>query len=725
MCSVNAIISLQIYMKKGGGLVKPVIIAEKPSQAKAYADAFKVKKQEGFFDVQPCEAFPQGAYITWGIGHLVELRDPKSHDPKWAKWSLQTLPILPDEFQFQVAKGKAKQFGIIKKLIYETDTVINACDVDREGSNIFYSIFDYTRARNKTIKRLWINSLEVDEVRKGFLHLQDNRKDLLMYEEAKARQMSDWLVGMNGSRLYTLLIQQKGIREVFSIGRVQSPTVYLIYQRALEIERFVPEAFYELEGTFQAEHGSYKGKVKGKMKVIEEAQELLQKHQLTGTLPGTVQQLKKEDKKILPPKLHALSTIQATANRKWKYSPAKVLSTMQSLYEKKLVTYPRTDTQLITPNEFSYLEGQVEAYQQLIQQPFDVASSKPSKRYVDSSKVQEHYAIIPTKTIPSERVLAGLSREERNLYEEVLRTTLAMFHSNYLYQETTVTTEVNHLAFLSSGKTEIDKGWKALFSNDKEAKSAKEPTLPKLTLHEQVKSKVAIREGQTTPPKPYTEGQLIAMMKTCGKFVEDASETEILKEVEGLGTEATRSGIIETIKRHGYIEVTKNIVAITEKGRVLCEAIEGNLLASPAMTAKWEAYLKKIGTGAGSSELFLGSIAKYLNHLIQEVPTQLHDKVFHMTTETFVTRKEIATCPTCQKGTIISRKNFYGCSAYKEGCKQTFPANYLKKRLSAKHIEDLCKQGKTEGIKGFISKAGKTFNAKLVLTNGQLKLDFL
>ncbi|MGB2991977.1 MAG: DNA topoisomerase, partial [Paenisporosarcina sp.] len=408
-----------------------------------------------------------------------------------------------------------------------------------------------------------------------------------------------------------------------------------------------------------------------------------------------------------------------------KYSPAKVLSTMQSLYEKKLVTYPRTDTQFITPNEFSYLEGQVEAYQQLIQQPFHVVSRNPSKRYVDSSKVQEHYAIIPTKKIPTERVLAGLSREERNLYEEVLRTTLAMFHSNYLYQETTVTTEVNGLSFLSSGKTEIDKGWKALFSNDKEAKSAKEPTLPKLTLHEQVKSKVAIKEGQTTPPKPYTEGQLIAMMKTCGKFVEDASETEILKEVEGLGTEATRSGIIETIKRHGYIEVTKNIVAISEKGRVLCEAIEGNLLASPAMTAKWEAYLKKIGTGAGSSELFLGSIAKYLNHLIQEVPTQLHDKVFHMTTETFVTRKEIATCPTCQKGTIISRKNFYGCSGYKEGCKQTFPANYLKKRLSAKHIEDLCTQGKTEGIKGFVSKAGKTFNAKLVLTNGQLKLDFL
>lgn len=705
--------------------MKPVVVAEKPSQAKAYADAFKVKKHEGFFDVQPCEAFPQGAYITWGIGHLVELRDPKSHHPKWTKWSLQTLPILPDEFQFQIAKGKAKQFGVIKKLICETDTVINACDVDREGSNIFYSIFDYTRARNKTIKRLWINSLEVDEVRKGFLHLHDNQKDLLMYEEAKARQMSDWLVGMNGSRLYTLLIQQKGIREVFSIGRVQSPTVYLIYQRALEIERFVPEPFFELEGTFQAEQGSYKGKVKGKLKFREEAEQLLKKHQIDEISTATVSQLKTEAKRTLPPKLHALSTIQATANRKWKYSPAKVLSTMQSLYEKKLVTYPRTDTQFITPSEFSYLEAQIEAYQQIIQQPFKVASRKPSKRYVDSSKVQEHYAIIPTKKIPSGKIVAGLSRDERNLYEEILRTTLAMFHTDYVYQETTVTTEVNHLAFFSTGKTEIDKGWKSLFSNEKETNELKEMSLPKLSLHERVKSKVMIKEGQTSPPKPYTEGQLIAMMKTCGKFVEDAGETEILKEIEGLGTEATRSGIIETIKRHGYIEVKKNIVSITEKGRVLCEAIEGNLLASPAMTAKWEAYLKKIGTGNGSSELFLGSIAKYLNQLIQDVPTQLQQKSFHMTTETFTSKKEVATCPTCQKGTIVSRKNFYSCSAYKDGCKQTFPATFLKKRLSAKHIEDLCVKGKTEVIKGLVSKTGKTFNAKLELNKGQLKLNFL
>lgn len=199
-------------------MTRPVILAEKPSQAKAYADAFSVKKHEGYLELLPSPIFSEGAYITWGIGHLVELKEPKEYDPRWAKWSLASLPILPAHYEFQVAKGKSKQFAIVKKLIKGADTVINACDVDREGSNIFYSIYHQTGAKGKTIKRLWINSLEVDEVLKGFSNLQDNRKDLLLYDEAKARQISDWLVGMNGSRLYSLLLQEQGIKEVFPIG---------------------------------------------------------------------------------------------------------------------------------------------------------------------------------------------------------------------------------------------------------------------------------------------------------------------------------------------------------------------------------------------------------------------------------------------------------------------------------------------------------------------------
>lgn len=702
--------------------MKPVIVAEKPSQAKAYADAFKTAKRDGFIEIMPDAIFPEGAYITWGIGHLVELKEPKAYDPKWNKWSLAALPILPANYQFQLARGKAQQFNIIKKLIKETDTVINACDVDREGSNIFYSIYYHTGVKGKTIKRLWINSLEADEVRKGFQQLRDNREDLLLYQEARARQISDWLVGMNGSRLYSLLLQEKGIREVFAIGRVQTPTVYLIYQREREIETFVPEPFYEVEGDFQAERGKYKGKAKIKAKQRNEAEELLQKHAINPKESGTVAQVKTVEKRQPAPQLHSLSTLQAAANRKWKYSPAKVLSVMQKLYEKKLVSYPRTDTQHITNAEFSYLAKEVESYQKLIGAEFPIASRSPKKRFVDNSKVQEHYAIIPTKSIPTQRKVDGLATDERNLYEEVLRTTLAMFHRDYRYAETKVTTDVKGLHFFTTGKTEIDKGWKELFPAAKESKA--EPALPELSEQETVAAKVAIKEGMTTPPKPYTEGQLIAMMKTCGKFAEDAEDSEILKEVEGLGTEATRSGIIETIKRHEYIQIKKNIVSVTEKGRILCQAIEGNLLSSPSMTAKWESYLKKIGRGEGSPEVFLATIGKFIEKLLADVPAQLQTNGLPEQFEMDSSKNAIALCPRCKKGSIVSARGAFSCTEHPNGCKQSFPGIFLKKRLTAKTIEYLCTRGKTPVMKGFVSKNGKKFSAKLVLEDGKLKMEF-
>ncbi|PZX05737.1 DNA topoisomerase-3 [Psychrobacillus insolitus] len=536
-------------------------------------------------------------------------------------------------------------------------------------------------------------------------------------------------LSLYGSRLYTLLLQAQGIKEVFPIGRVQSPTIYLIYQRQMEIENFVSEPFFEIESTFTAENGTYKGKAKAKESKREMIQELLAKHAIQPNSPGIITSVDKVDKRTPPPQLHSLSTLQATANRLWKVSPANVLKTMQVLYEKKLVTYPRTDSRHITPSEFSYLAGKINDYQQLIGHSFPVTSLAPKKRYVDSSKVQEHYAIIPTKKIPSQTVLNGLSGIERNLYEEVIRTTLAMFHTDYIYTETKVTTDVNELLFFTTGKTELDKGWKALFVRSNKELDKEEQPLPLLREKELVESDIGIKEGKTVPPKPYTEGQLIAMMKTCGKLVDNKNETEILKEVEGLGTEATRSGIIETIKRHGYIDVTKNIVSITDKGRVLCQAIEGNLLASPSMTAKWETYLRKIGNGEGSQERFLGSIEKFIRSLLQEVPVQLQAKNINIQLPPKVSasrykREPIVSCPTCKKGSIIAQKNFYGCTEYKNGCKQTFNGFFLKKKITPSQIKLLCTKGKTNLIKGFTAENGQTFNATLVLKDGKMSLEF-
>ncbi|QSS98773.1 DNA topoisomerase 3 [Pontibacillus sp. ALD_SL1] len=709
-------------------MTRVVILAEKPSQAKAYADAFQIKeKTKTYIELKPDSTFPEGATITWGIGHLVELKEPHDYKPEWKKWKLDQLPIVPDQFYEKVSSGKWEQFKAVKSLFQKADVIINGADVDREGSNIFYSILRLTGVKGKPVKRLWINSLEKDEVRKGFNQLQTNEKDLLLFDEAKARQISDWMVGINASRLFTVLLQKKGFSGYLSIGRVQSPTVYLIYQRQKEIENFVSEPFYQIEGVFQAEKGSYKGLAKIKEKDKAKVQALMDQHGLKEKedIHGTVQSVDKKTKHQKSPKLHSLSTLQSIANKRWKYSPSQVLKTMQKLYEKRLVTYPRTDCNYITDNEFSYLVKNLGRYQEAMNVSFTPASTRPSKRYVDSSKVQEHYAIIPTKTVPTQNKINGLSQEEKNIYSEIMLNTLAMFHEDYVYEETTIMTDVKGLAFKSTGRTEVKRGWKELFPKPAKSKQEKDPLLPEVKNGEEVGARLHIKESMTQPPKPYTEGQLINMMKTCGKLIDNEEDVEILKEVEGLGTEATRSGIIETIKAQKYIEVKKNIVYVTEKGITLCEAIEGTLLSSPAMTAKWESYLKKIGNGQGSKQTFIKQTNQFIHKLIEETPASIEKVQVRDTGEGNKKKYNtpIAKCPACPTGSIVDRYKFYGCSAYKEGCKVSFPKKLAGKTLTQNMIKTLCEKKQTKVLKGF--KGKKPFSTALKLDQEyKIKFDF-
>lgn len=708
-----------------------VIFAEKPSQARAYAEAFTVqKKTKTEIQLAPDASWPNGAVITWGVGHLVELQEPKKYDKKWTRWTLDSLPIIPEKFQFQISKGKYKQFQAVKKWFQQASLLINACDVDREGSNIFYSTLQMTGVRNKPIQRLWINSLEVEEIRRGFQQLRDNTHDLRLYDEAKTRQVSDWLVGMNASRLYTILLKEKGFDDVFPIGRVQSPTVYLVYERMKEIERFVSRPFFELHAKFQAASGHYEGKVKGRWETKEELVKELLAHNMTEREVGTIQNVQKKEKRQLPPLLHSLSTLQATANRKWKMSPNTVLQLAQKLYERKLISYPRTDTRVITNAEFAYVKERITRYQELVSLEFPVATDRAQKRYVNDARVKEHYAIIPTKQVPRKSTLERMNRQERLIYEEIVRTTLGMFHRPYLYEETTIETDVRGFIFHSKGVRPLDEGWKMLFPQKKETK---QHVLPHVVQGERVEAAPSIHEGKTEPPKPYTEGQLITLMKTCGATIDDEAEIELLKEIEGIGTEATRSSIIETIKRHAYIDVKKNIVSLTPKGRLLCEALEGTLLASPSMTAKWEKYLKKIGEGTGTSEKFLRSMEKFLHHLITTTPQVIEQRTFDI--KGFQPRKKkayrkrkklspIARCPKCQKGDIVARKGFYGCTEYRNGCRQTFPGTFANKELQPTHIRDICEKGKTDVLEGFVSNQGKPFTAAIIFRYGRLELDF-
>lgn len=706
------------------------IISEKPSQALAYSEAFrKVERKDGYFVAQDSRFFNGEVFITWGFGHLVSLVGPEIYKEEWGKWSLKTLPMIPENFQFSfgVPNDKKKQFNVVKSLLQKADEIVVATDADREGENIARSIIEKAGQSNKPIKRLWINSLEVDEIEKGLKNLREGNDFINIYHEAQTRQFSDWMVGMNASRLYTLLLQQKGVQDRFSVGRVQTPSLYLIYKRQQEIAQFRSVPFFELLAKVEVENGSFIAKYKQRFETLNQAQELLfQKEIKTENEPGKILSVEKQLKSVKSPKLHSLSSLQGKANKLWKYSPAAVLKIAQGLYEKKLLSYPRTDTHFITEGEFLYIKDRIESYKESLGLTFDIEYPEARKRFVDGSKVQEHYGLIPTKNVA---VLKELSEEEQNIYREVVSTTLAMFAGDYEYEETKVEVDINGLIFGKTGKVEKKKGWEELFSFAKELigseEDKKEPEshLPVVKEGEETNTVINVKEGTTSPSKHYTEGQLILMMKTAGKDLQDEEYQSVLKDTEGIGTEATRASIIETLKAHNYIEVKKNIVSVTKKGEILCEAVKGTLLASPEMTAKWEQALKKIGHAEGDQLTFLQNIEKFLVTLLDSAPNQI--KSLEGEIQKVTEADSLGTCPSCQKGTIADKGKFYGCSEYRNGCSFTLPQKMAGKKISKTNIEKLVVGKKTTLIKGFTSsKTGKLYDAYLNLKEGKITFEF-
>ena len=703
-----------------------VIIAEKPSQAKAYAEAFNVKNRtKTYIELHACDTFKNGAIITWGIGHLVELKLPQETSAEVNTWDLNNLPYLPKKFEYKVADKKGTHFNAVKSLLQKADLVVNGCDVDREGSNIFYLILQHAGIRDKEIKRLWINSLEVDEVRKGFNNLLDNSKDLLMFQEAKARMVSDYLIGMNLSPLYSMKLQNLGLeREVFGIGRVQTPTLYMIYKRHKEIEDFKPENFYEIHAMFEKSDITYQGKMKlrdtNKTVVLEKLEHI--QDESSGRVTG----IDKQKKKQAAPKLHSLSTLQTTANKKWKYSPKDTLKTMQGLYEKKLVTYPRTDSQFITEQEFKYLKENLDHYLQIYDVQPKIEYTEPRKRFVDGSKVQEHYAIVLTKNVKKSDV-QGLNDKETNIFREIYNTTLSMFLPDYEYETTEVITNIKDYEFHSKGKIDLALGWKTLFKSDPKNNQAVEETLPELFEDDTVSAKPKMHEGVTKPPNLYTEGQLINLMKTCGKHLEDQDDTDILKDVEGIGTEATRADVIEKLQSHNYIKVAKNKVEITQKGILLCNAVSGTLLSSAEMTAKWEKALKNISNSKMDFNTFIANIGKYLNHQISVIDDELKQNNVTHYIKGVSDNKGIAQCPKCQNARVEKMKSkkgthFYACK--NTNCDFIIFESMAGSKLNQTHVKELITHRKTQNkVKGFKSKKGNQFDAHVEL-NDEFKTQF-
>lgn len=447
------------------------------------------------------------------------------------------------------------------------------------------------------------------------------------YQEAQTRQIADWLIGMNASPLYTLNLQQKGVQGTFSLGRVQTPTLYLIFQRQEAIENFKKEPFFEVEASIKVNQGSFKG-VLSPTQRFKTQEELLafvsSKQAKIGNQEGIIADVQTKEKKTNSPSLFSLSSLQSKVNQLYKATASQTLKAMQGLYEAKLLSYPRTDTPFITENEFAYLKANFGKYSGFLGLDLEMVQTEPRKRYVDGSKVQEHHAIIPTKQVPTESALAKMDDLQRKIYALVVKTTVAMFLPDYLYEETKIQTKVADLLFQSIGKTPKQEGWKILFKQQTKEEKEDVQTLPLVIIGERAEVGVKSVEKETQPPKAFTEGTLLTAMKTANKTVDDEEAIKILQEVEGIGTEATRASIIEALKQKEYIQVIKNKLVVTEKGKLLCQAVESqHLLTSAEMTAKWETYLKKIGKREGNQENFITNIKKFIVHLLEAVPNDI------------------------------------------------------------------------------------------------------
>ncbi|MFE7062336.1 DNA topoisomerase III [Sutcliffiella sp. NPDC057660] len=708
-----------------------LIIAEKPDQGLKLAAPFSPKKRDGYVEIPPQAMFPDGALLTWAVGHLCELLSPEEYDPSWKRWSLQTLPILPDRFQHKVSKSKWKQFKIVKELIHkrEVNEIIMAGDAEREGEAIIRIILTVAKC-NKPLKRLWISSLTPKAVQNGFENLLEEKQTRSIYHEALSRSCADWLIGMNASRAYTLLLQQKGVSDVFSTGRVQTPTLALIVKRELEIENFQSKPFWEVLATFNMDGKMYKGKWHKDGECRLEDPELAKKIvQFCKGKEVRIDTIEKERKEFLPPFLFNLSSLQATANSMYKFSPQKTLEIAQKLYVKGIISYPRSDSSFVTKEEASMFPetlqklSQFSAFKEYFPLPFH--SVLNNKRVVNDKKVTDHYAIIPTEQVKDP---SKMSPEEEKIYSLIVKRLIAAHYDKAIFDYTTIHTLVEERAtFLSKGKEEVQAGWrKVIYGNKKEKESdEEEQDLPSLQDGEKgFVHEVKVKDGKTQPPKRYTEGQLITVMKTAGKHLEDGELTKVLNKTEGLGTEATRAGIIGVLKDRKYIEVRKNQVFATNKGKLLIQSIGPSILASPEMTAKWEQRLHEIGEGKASAEEFMEQAKKLSLKLIDDAQKQSTEWSFEgMDLSEFKRERggrrgrasvgsKVGKCMKCD-GEVVDKGTFYGCSNYsKTQCNFTISKKILGKSISATNAKKLLSGGRTDEIKGF-KKGEKVFNAAL------------
>jgi DNA topoisomerase-3 len=647
-----------------------VVIAEKPSVARDIASVLKITgKKTGYIEGRGCA-------ITWAFGHLVTLLDPGEYDPALKKWTLDSLPFVPDEFKLKLIenRGVAEQFETIKRLCQEAEEIVCATDAGREGELIFRYILALSDCEEKPIRRLWLSSLTPDAIQEAFKNLKDGHAYDPLYQAARCRSESDWIVGLNATRYFTVRhgrLASGDDRVLWSIGRVQTPVLAMIVRRDDEIHKFRAQPFWELTTKYRDVVFKYAG---DRFEQPEQAQALLEK--ITGQ-PFTITGVSGKDKKEQPPQLFDLTTLQREINKSHGLSAADTLAATQNLYEAKLVTYPRTDSRYLSADmkpRIPKIFQSLEALRPEQIQPLELSRLPFTKRIVDDKKVTDHHAIIPTGMIPRQ-----LGHHEQIVYDAVVTQFIAAFYPVCVKKVTTVDGESAEIKFQAKGTQIIEPGWSVLFPKKQKKKTddeeEEEQTLPDFGKGESGPHEPALREGKTKPPNYFTENSLLGAMEAAGKLVDDDTLREALKE-RGIGTPATRAAIIETLLRRNYIRREKKQIRATDMGRCLIALIHDPLLKSPEMTGEWEEKLKQIERRQSDPADFMNGIVSYTRGLIEDGSSAKLDTA------------RWGDCPICGKD-VIKGKTAYGCSGWKEGCPFVLATDYKGLQLTPNQVQVL------------------------------------
>ncbi|OEF96581.1 DNA topoisomerase III [Desulfuribacillus alkaliarsenatis] len=591
---------------------KTLIIAEKPSVARDIAKAIingKSTSKDGYIE--------GGKHIiSWAIGHLVTLCDPEDYDVKLKRWNMGHLPICPESFRLKPVKTTKKQLEIVKHLMQrpDVDELVCATDAGREGELIFRYIYHLAKC-NKPFKRLWISSMTEEAIKKGFAQLKPGTDYDPLYESARCRSEADWLIGINGTRAYTTKNNT-----IYSVGRVQTPTLAMLVERDRQIENFTPEDYWEVKSIYEDFQGTWIDlSLKENSTKISSKDEAEKIANLVKGTTGKVTELKKEKKKQPPPLLYDLTELQRDGNKYFGYTAKQTLDIAQALYEKhKLITYPRTDSRYLSTDMKPAVKDTIQKLKQSTYNEWIepiTGTMKFTARIINDKKVTDHHACIPTPRIPN---LQRLNDKEKNIYELVAKRLISVFYPPHVFETTTVLVETESHTFQSKGKVIVDAGWKHVYNKSVEKKNSdSEQQLPALKKGNAVQFvDTEILTKQTQPPKPYTESTLLSAMENAGRQVEDEELKEQLKD-SGLGTPATRASIIERLIQVGYVERNKKSLQPTAKGIAIIEAVPQEL-QSPEMTGKWERALNKMAKGNFSSERFMESINRFAAYIVQE-----------------------------------------------------------------------------------------------------------